>query len=68
MCENNKYDLNCLFCVFVWNENKIYTLSRIVLDKVDKRFVQLKNACNYWLPFSFVVKCILVSLTGLKKL
>ena len=51
-----------------WNENKIYTLQRLVLDKVDKRFVQFKNPCNYWLLFPSVVKCILVSVTGLKKL
>ena len=31
-----------------WNGNKIYTLQRLVLDKVDKRFVQFKNPCNYW--------------------
>ena len=68
MCENNKYDVNCLFGIFIWNENKIYTLHRIVLDRVDKRFVQFKNPCNYWLLFPSVVKCILVSVTGLKEL
>ena len=52
MCENNKYDANFLFAIFIWNENKIYTLQRIVLDKVGKTFVQFKNACKYWLPFS----------------
>ena len=52
MCENNKNDVNCLFDIFVWNENKIYTLQIIILDKVDKRFAQFKNTCNYWLPFS----------------
>ena len=52
MCENNTYVVNCLFGIFVWNENKIYTLQRIVLVKVDKRFVQFKNAFNYQLSFS----------------
>ena len=68
MCENNKYDVNCFFDIFIWIQNKIYTLQRIVLDKEDKRFVQFKNPCNYWLLFPSVVKCILVSVTGLKKL
>ena len=68
MCENNKYDVNCFFDIFIWIQNKIYTLQRIVLDKEDKRFVQFKNPCNYWLLFPSVVKCILVSDTGLKKL
>ena len=52
MWENSKCDADCLLVIFVWNENKIYTLQRIVLDKVDRRYVQVKNACNYWLPFS----------------
>ena len=68
MCENNKYDVNCFFDIFIWIQNKIYTLQRIVLDKEDKRFVQFKNPCNYWLLFPSVVKCILVLVTGLKKL